>query len=102
MLTALYAASPPGTGIQFHLYASPAIRAPLARYANLRLAADVPYVLDQELFKARPLGCRFSSFHLATPASSSVPLSAGSSKVRLGPCDICTQLNADREAVLRG
>ena len=37
VLTALYAASPPGTGIQFHLYASPAIRAPLARYANLRL-----------------------------------------------------------------
>jgi conjugal transfer ATP-binding protein TraC len=34
VLTALYAASPPGTGIQFHLYASPAIRAPLARYAE--------------------------------------------------------------------
>ena len=40
VLTALYAASPPGTGIQFHLYASPAIRAPLARYANLRVADD--------------------------------------------------------------
>ena len=34
VLTALYAASPPGTGIQFHLFASPAIRAPLARYAE--------------------------------------------------------------------
>ncbi|TAK52564.1 MAG: type IV secretion system protein TraC, partial [Betaproteobacteria bacterium] len=38
VLTALYAASPPGTGIQFHLLASPAIRGPLARYAALRLA----------------------------------------------------------------
>ncbi len=46
MLTALYAASPPGTGIQFHLYASPAIRAPLARYANLRVADDVVPELD--------------------------------------------------------
>ena len=46
VLTALYAASPPGTGIQFHLYASPAIRAPLARYANLRLADDVVPELD--------------------------------------------------------
>ena len=36
VLTALYAASPPGTGIQLHLYGSPAIRGPLARYANLR------------------------------------------------------------------
>ena len=31
ILTALYAAAPPGTGIQFHLFASPAIRGPLAR-----------------------------------------------------------------------
>ena len=46
VLTALYAASPPGTGIQFHLYASPAIRAPLARYANLRVADDVVPELD--------------------------------------------------------
>ena len=37
VLTALYAASPPGTGIQFHLLASPDIRAPLQRYAELRL-----------------------------------------------------------------
>lgn len=36
VLTALYAASPPGTGIQLHLHGSPAIRGPLARYANLR------------------------------------------------------------------
>jgi conjugal transfer ATP-binding protein TraC len=43
VLTALYAASPPGTGIQFHLFASPAIRGPLARYAALRLPDnDVP------------------------------------------------------------
>ena len=46
VLTALYAASPPGTGIQFHLYASPAIRAPLARYANLRLPDEVVPELD--------------------------------------------------------
>jgi conjugal transfer ATP-binding protein TraC len=46
VLTALYAASPPGTGIQFHLYASPAIHAPLARYANLRVADDVVPELD--------------------------------------------------------
>jgi conjugal transfer ATP-binding protein TraC len=46
VLTALYAASPPGTGIQFHLYASPAVRAPLARYANLRLADDAVPELD--------------------------------------------------------
>ena len=37
VLSALYAASPPGTGIQFHLLASPDIRAPLRRYADLRL-----------------------------------------------------------------
>ncbi|MBE0623518.1 MAG: type IV secretion system protein TraC [Burkholderiales bacterium] len=37
VLSALYAASPPGTGIQFHLFASPAIRGALARYAALRL-----------------------------------------------------------------
>jgi len=43
VLTALYAASPPGTGIQLHLYGSPAIRGPLTRYANLRLTdEDVP------------------------------------------------------------
>src|SRR5262245_8216209 len=40
VLTALYAASPPGTGIQFHLLASPAVRGPLARYAALRLPDD--------------------------------------------------------------
>jgi conjugal transfer ATP-binding protein TraC len=43
ILTAIYAASPAGTGIQFHLYASPAIREPLARYAGQRLSdEDVP------------------------------------------------------------
>ena len=40
VLTALYAASPPGTGIQFHLFASPSIRGPLARYAGLRLSDE--------------------------------------------------------------
>ncbi len=45
ILTALYAASPAGTGIQFHLFGSPAIRGPLARYAGLRLPDDeVPEV----------------------------------------------------------
>jgi len=43
VLSALYAASPPGTGIQFQLYASPTIRGPLAEYAALRLQdEDVP------------------------------------------------------------
>jgi conjugal transfer ATP-binding protein TraC len=43
VLTAIYAASPAGTGIQFHLYASPALRGPLARYAALREPdAEVP------------------------------------------------------------
>ncbi len=46
VLTALYAAAPAGTGIQFHLYASPAIRAPLARYASLRVADDIVPELD--------------------------------------------------------
>jgi conjugal transfer ATP-binding protein TraC len=41
VLTALYAAAPPGTGIQFHLHASPAIRTPLARYASLRRPDDL-------------------------------------------------------------
>lgn len=36
VLSALYAALPPGTGIQFHLFASPTIRPVLARYAALR------------------------------------------------------------------
>jgi conjugal transfer ATP-binding protein TraC len=40
VLTALYAAAPIGTGIQFHLLASPAIRAPLAQYAALRHPDD--------------------------------------------------------------
>ncbi|MBI4294458.1 MAG: type IV secretion system protein TraC [Betaproteobacteria bacterium] len=40
VLTSLYAASPPGTGIQFHLFASPAIRGPLTRYAGLRRPDD--------------------------------------------------------------
>ena len=43
VLTALYAAAPPGTGLQFHLLGSPAIRGPLARYAALRTPdAEVP------------------------------------------------------------
>ena len=46
VLTALYSASPPGTGLQFHLYASPAIRTPLARYANLRVADEIVPELD--------------------------------------------------------
>ncbi len=43
VLTALHAASPAGTGLQFHLLASPDIRGTLARYASLRLPdEDVP------------------------------------------------------------
>jgi conjugal transfer ATP-binding protein TraC len=40
VLTALYAAAPAGTGIQFHLLASPAIRDPLSDYAALRMPDD--------------------------------------------------------------
>lgn len=37
VLMALYGTSAPDTGVQFHLLASPHIRTPLCRYANLRL-----------------------------------------------------------------
>ncbi|MBT9597002.1 MAG: type IV secretion system protein TraC [Vitreoscilla sp.] len=37
VLISLYSTCPPGTGIQFHLFASPHIREPLRRYANLRV-----------------------------------------------------------------
>jgi conjugal transfer ATP-binding protein TraC len=37
VLVSLYATCPPGTGIQFHLFASPQVRAQLRRYANLRV-----------------------------------------------------------------
>jgi conjugal transfer ATP-binding protein TraC len=37
VMTALYATAPVGTGIQFHLLASPDIRGNLGRYADLRL-----------------------------------------------------------------
>jgi conjugal transfer ATP-binding protein TraC len=58
VLTALYAASPVGTGIQFHLFASPAIRGPLARYAALRRP-------DEELpdFASRGREGRHSNIH---------------------------------------
>jgi conjugal transfer ATP-binding protein TraC len=37
VLVSLYANCPPGTGIQFHLFASPQIGGQLRRYANLRV-----------------------------------------------------------------
>ena len=37
VLISLYANCPTGTGIQFHLFASPHVRAQLRRYANLRV-----------------------------------------------------------------
>ena len=37
VLVSLYANCPPGTGIQFHLFASPHVRVPLRKYANLRV-----------------------------------------------------------------
>nr|WP_297383297.1 type IV secretion system protein TraC [uncultured Roseateles sp.] len=37
VLISLYSTCPPGTGIQFHLFASPHIREQLRRYANLRV-----------------------------------------------------------------
>lgn len=36
VLVSLYASCPAGTGIQFHLFASPQVRAPLLNYANMR------------------------------------------------------------------
>ena len=47
VLTALYAASPAGTGIQFHLLASPDIRGTLGRYADLRLPDEVVPEFDE-------------------------------------------------------
>ena len=41
VLTALYAACPAGTGLQFNLLASPDIRATLGRYAQLRVSDEV-------------------------------------------------------------
>ena len=40
ILTSLFAASPPGTGLQFHLFASPNIRRRLAAYARMRRPDD--------------------------------------------------------------
>ncbi|MDD5332884.1 MAG: type IV secretion system protein TraC [Rhodoferax sp.] len=37
VLVSLYANCPPGTGIQFHLFASPHVRTQLRQYANLRV-----------------------------------------------------------------
>lgn len=37
VLVSLYANCPTGTGIQFHLFASPQVHEPLRRYANLRV-----------------------------------------------------------------
>jgi conjugal transfer ATP-binding protein TraC len=37
VLISLYSTCPPGTGIQFHLFASPHLRDQLRRYANLRV-----------------------------------------------------------------
>ena len=44
VLTALYAASPKGTGIQLNLLASPAIRDPLARYAAAIMYRHLTYL----------------------------------------------------------
>ncbi len=37
VLVSLYSTCPPGTGLQFHLFASPHVREQLRRYANLRV-----------------------------------------------------------------
>ena len=47
VLTALYAAAPPGAGIQFHLFASPALRGALSRYACLRLPDEAAPEFDE-------------------------------------------------------
>ena len=40
VLVSLYSTCPPGTGLQFHLFASPHVREQLRRYANLRVEDD--------------------------------------------------------------
>jgi len=50
VLVSLYANCPAGTGVQFHLFASPHVREPLRRYANLRLEDT------DQAEKARPWG----------------------------------------------
>jgi hypothetical protein len=50
VLISLYSTCPPGTGIQFHLFASPHIRDQLRRYANLRVEDT------DQAEKARALG----------------------------------------------
>ncbi len=62
VLTALYAASPAGTGIQFHLLASPDIRGTLGRYADLRMPDEVMPELDVNLQKWGRVG-RHSNIH---------------------------------------
>ena len=58
VLSALYAALPAGTGVQFHLFGSPAVREPLARYGALRLP-DEP-VSDSGIRKCSEM-CRLSA-----------------------------------------
>ena len=52
VLASLYPTCPPGTGIQFHLFASPHIRTALRRYANLR--TEDPDQLDKAGHWGRP------------------------------------------------
>jgi hypothetical protein len=54
VLVSLYANCPPGTGIQFHLFASPHIRPQLRRYANLRVEDADQAEQGQALGPARP------------------------------------------------
>ena len=58
ILTSLYEAAPAGTGIQFHLLASPDIRGPLGAYADLR----VPDEFIPELNERGRLG-RHTNIH---------------------------------------
>jgi conjugal transfer ATP-binding protein TraC len=58
ILTSLYEAAPSGTGIQFHLLASPDIRGPLGAYADLR----VPDEFIPELNERGRLG-RHTNIH---------------------------------------
>ena len=47
ILTSLYEAAPAGTGIQFHLLASPDIHSPLSAYADLRVPDEFIPELDE-------------------------------------------------------
>lgn len=65
VLVSLYANCQTGTGIQFHLFASPQVREPLRRYANLRVE-DATQAEQAKAGAARPATATCSG---SSPAS---------------------------------